>query len=186
MKKENYDEIRIKQIKCLKKRYEYYKFNVEYPVLDIGGGDGFFLESQGIKNAEIIDLTHLKNKNYKYISTDLTKKLPNLKKKYKTIFITEVLEHLHNPLYLLAQVYDLLDDGGTCYISIPYTKLYNRKHSLGEWDSGHVCRWQLKEILNQTKKLGFKSRVIQKRRRFKNTAFCFPHCWLVIGLKKII
>lgn len=163
-------------INNFKKRYEYCKFKVEYPVLDIGGGDGLFLESQGIEKALIIDGTKDKNPKYKYITRDITKKLPKLKGKFKTIFLTEVLEHIKNPLYLLAQVYDLLDDSGVCYIAIPHTEIGPEHH--------HVCRWKLNEIVSQTEKLGFLSKVIQKRRRFLGFGFWLPHCWLVLSLRK--
>jgi SAM-dependent methyltransferase len=166
----------LRAIQELKKRYRGYKFSVNYPVLDIGGGDGTFLESQDVKEAIILDATAEKNKRYLYIHADLTKQLPSLNKKFKTIFITEVLEHLENPLYLLAQVYDLLDNDGFCYISVPYTEIGPKHH--------HVCRWTKKEIINQTRKIGFVPKVIQQRRRFRGLGFWLPHCWLVLALKK--
>lgn len=158
----------------LRKRYENILFERKAPILDIGGGDGSFLRSQGIKSATIIEGCAHKNE-FKYIKADITKKLPTLKK-FKTIFITEVLEHLKNPLYLLAQVYDLLDEDGVCYISIPYTEIGENHH--------HVCRWTKNEIINQTKKLGFAPKVVQQRRRFNGLGFWLPHCWLVIKLTK--
>jgi SAM-dependent methyltransferase len=181
---EEYEKRRIRRIRGLRKKYENYKFKISSPLLDIGGGDGFFLESQKIEYSDILGFTEFKNKNYHYISSDLTKKLPKFNKKYKTIFIMEVLEHLRNPLYLLAQVYDLLEEKGVCYISIPYTNLNTGEHASGNWEKGHVCRWKKKEILDQLFKLGFKPRVIQQRRRFKNTAFWLPYCWLVLELRK--
>ena len=42
-----------KGIGSLKKRYENYIFKVRHPILDIGGGNGDFLESQKIENATI-------------------------------------------------------------------------------------------------------------------------------------
>lgn len=168
-----------KYVEELKKRYRNYKFYVREPVLDIGGGNGSFLESQNIKKAIVIEGGNYKSYGgIRYIKADITKKLPDLKKKFNTIFIMEVLEHIKNPLYLLAQVYDLLEEEGICYIAIPYTKISPEHH--------HVCRWKLKEILNQTRKLGFIPKVIQKRRRFKGLAFWAPHCWLVLALKKKI
>jgi hypothetical protein len=167
----------MNELEKLKKRYEFKKFKVSEPILDIGGGDGTFLRSQGIKVATIIEgCSPQKNTSYKYIKTDLTKKLPRLNKKYKTIFIMEVLEHLPNPLYLLSQVYDILDEEGMCYIAIPYTEIGENHH--------HINRWTKKEIMDQTKKLGFFPKVIQKRRRFKGLGFFLPHCWLVLSLKK--
>jgi len=165
-------------------RYEGYKFPINYPVLDIGGFDGSFLECVGATNGTIIDMTGKQNKNYNYITADFSKKLPEINTQFKTIFITEVLEHLRNPLYLMGQVYDLLDDNGSCFISVPYTELNTCKHSAGKWDLGHVSRWTLKEITQQMQKIGFKGEVIQTRRRFKNTAFWLPHCWIVLKLTK--
>jgi hypothetical protein len=168
------------KLKGLQKRYEFKKFKIEQPVLDIGGGDGTFLKSQGIKKATILEGCDApKSTKYEYVKADLTKKLPNLlsKTKWKTIFIMETLEHLPNPLYLLSQVYELLDKNGTCYISIPYTEIGPEHH--------HVNRWEKNEILNQTRKLGFYPKVIQSRRRFKGFGFLPPHCWLVLSLKKV-
>ena len=166
------------KVKVLKERYQNYKFHVKQPILDIGGANGDFLEFQGIKDATIIDLSvpEYPKFNFKYIKADVSKELPEIKKKYRTIFITEVLEHVKNPLYLLSQAYNLLENDGICYISIPYTEIGPDHH--------HVCRWTQKEILDQTKKLGFIPKVIQKRRRFMGLAFFLPHCWLVLALKK--
>lgn len=166
----------VKQIKDLQREYRNVKFNIQEPILDIGGGEGYFLESQGIKKATIIDATKNRNNLFNYINTDLTKKLPKITKKFNTIFIMETLEHIPNPLYLLGQVYDLLANDGRCYISIPYTPIGN--------GSEHVCRWTLKGITNQLNKLGFNVKVIERRRRFKNTAFYLPHCWLVLEIIK--
>ncbi len=164
------------KVAVLRERYENYKFNTPEPILDIGGGNGSFLKSQGINDAVIVEGGIYTNSQYKYIHADLTKKLPEFKQKFKTIFIMEVLEHLKNPLYLLSQVYDILDDKGVCYIAIPYTEIGVNHH--------HVCRWKLREIKNQLSKLGFVSRTIQKRRRFRGVGFFLPHCWLVLALKK--
>ena len=166
------------RIEQLKERYMYKLFKVTEPILDIGGGQGIFLESQGITKATILDFTTKKNPKFKYIFADITKKLPKFEENFETIFITETLEHLKNPLYLLSQVYDLLKVNGICYISIPYTEIGPEHH--------HVCRWTKKEILDQTRKLGFESKVIQSRRRFKGLGIWQPHAWLVLSLKKEI
>jgi 2-polyprenyl-3-methyl-5-hydroxy-6-metoxy-1,4-benzoquinol methylase len=164
-------------------RYNGIFFDIKGDILDVGGGPGTFMKFLGIKKATIVDLVGknvLIDKNYKFIKRDLSKLL-NLKKKYQTIFVMETLEHLYNPLYLMAQVYDILGEGGKCYISVPYTKLEpHRERGLGS----HVSRWKKKELVDQLKKLGFRGRILQKRRRFKNTAFWLPHCWLVMELEK--
>lgn len=169
-----------------KNLYKNLKFKVDEPVLEIGGGAGTFLKYNNIKNATIIDLGGKDSlvEKYDFIEVDITKKLPDLKRKFKTIFVMETLEHIKNPLYLMAQVYDLLDNEGACYIAVPYTPLDLKRERQENLFNCHVCRWKLKELIDQMQKLGFLVRVVQKRRRFKNTAFYLPHCWIVLKLKK--
>lgn len=166
--------------------YKDLKFDVEKPILEIGGGSGTFLKYIGVDEATIIDIGGRESlvNNYNFIGGDITKKLPNFGRTFKTIFVMEVLEHIKNPIYLMAQVYDLLGDGGKCYISVPYTPLdLKRREDINPFNC-HVCRWKLKEIIDQMNKLGFLVSVAQKRRRFKNTAFYLPHCWIVLKLRK--
>jgi 2-polyprenyl-3-methyl-5-hydroxy-6-metoxy-1,4-benzoquinol methylase len=182
----------LKSLKSKGLKYKGVNFVIKGPILDIGGGPGIFLENLRVKKADIIDLTSNQNPKYNYIQVDISKKFPKLPyKKYETIFAMEILEHLRNPLYLMAQVYNLLDDKGTCYVAVPYTSLLSKKEVgkkwlTGSWDNGHVSRWKLKEIKSQMEKVGFKVKVLKKRRRFKNTAFWLPHCWIVLELEKRI
>ena len=166
--------------------YKNLEFEVNEPVLEVGGGAGTFLRYNKIKNAVIIDIAGEESLvgNYKFIKSDITLKLPLLKKKFKTIFIMEVLEHIKNPLYLMAQVYDLLSDDGVAYIAVPYTPLDTDRTGKKNPFECHVCRWKKNELIGQMQKLGFRAKTIQQRRRFKNTAFYLPHCWLVLALKK--
>ena len=179
-----------KQSRQTKNREAYYSrlypvvFDIRQPVLDIGGGNGSFLTYRGIFEADILDLAGSKSLlygNYNFIEADLTKKLPELKKKYKTIFIMETLEHLKNPLYLLAQAKDYLADDGCIYISVPYTKLNAPEDNAL---NVHVCRWTDKELEDQCQKLGYKTEWVVRRRRFKGMAFWLPHCFLILKLTK--
>ena len=166
--------------------YKNLKFEADKPILEIGGGAGTFLKYNGIEDATIIDLGGKDSLvgRYNFIEADITKKLPLLNKKFKTIFVMETLEHIKNPLYLMAQVYDLLDNSGSCYVAVPYTPLDPERKGDKNPFNCHVCRWELKELIDQMQKLGFLVSVVQKRRRFKNTAFYLPHCWIVLALKK--
>jgi len=156
--------------------YSGVNFEIENPVLDIGGNDGHFLNYYNVKKGTIYDYYFQKKfPYYDYVKVDVSKGIPK-DKKFKTIFIMELLEHIENPLYLLSDVYDVLQDDGICYISIPYTKIGHGHH--------HVRRWTRKEIIQQTENLGFTSEVIQSRRRFKGLGFFLPHCWLVLKLTK--
>lgn len=169
--------------KEFKQKYGRFKFKINYPVLDIGGADGSLLEHLNVFNATIIDLTDNQNPKYDYIKANIAKKLPAIETKFKTILLTETLEHLKNPLYLMAQVFDLLHNEGFCYISVPYTELNYNDSSL-EWDLAHVSRWKLKDIIDQMKKLGFNVKVVQKHRRYKGFGFWKPHGWIVLELNK--
>ena len=173
----------MRDLNIIDKKYKGLRFPVKYPVLDIGGGDGAFLKYNEVKDATIIGFSEDKHPDYKYIETDITKELPKLNKKFKTIFLMETLEHIKNPLYLMAQVYDLLDKEGTCYISVPYTKLYPKRKEKNKYQN-HLVRWKKKELIDDMVNLGFNVKVLQQRRRFKNTAFWLPHCWVVLKLNK--
>ena len=166
--------------------YKDLRFNIREPILDIGGGAGTFLKYLKINNATILDMGGEDSivGNYNFINANITKKLPRLDKKFKTIFAMETLEHIKNPLYLMAQVYDILEDTGICYIAVPYTPLDVKREKQENSFNCHVCRWKLKGIVDQMQKLGFLVNIVQKRRRFKNTAFYLPHCWIVLALKK--
>jgi len=164
------------------KFYANIHFEVKEPILEIGGGAGTFLKYLNIKKATILDLAGKESLvgNFNFIKTDITKKI-SLDKKYKTIFLMEVLEHIKNPLYLMSQAHDLLEDDGICYIMVPYTKLdLKRKEGL----SSHVCRWRDYELKDQLEKVGFKVQFLMKRRRYLNTAFWLPHCILILKLTK--
>lgn len=172
-------------------KYKNINFKVKEPVLDIGGDDGAFLLSQNILNATIIGITdkskiiYEHKSSFNFIEYNLMKGV-KLNQKFKTIFLMEVLEHLPNPLYLMGDVYNLLEDDGIVYISIPYTRNsefgYDNPNRKGL--NQHVQRWTLKEIRNELERIGFKVKVLQKRRRFKGIAFWIPHCWLVLECKK--
>ncbi len=174
-------------MKNYKSRYNNIKFKIKEPILDIGGNDGSFLLYLGIKKAEIIDFTDKKNnvENFKFINSDLRKGI-KLNKKYKTIFLMEVLEHLPNPLYLMADVYDLLEDDGRIYISVPWTRNYNfgynpkKRKGFGR----HLSRWKLKELIKEMKRLGFKVKILKTKKRYKGLGFWLPHSWIVLELIK--
>lgn len=172
--------------KVYSQRYRGVRFKVTPPVLDIGGSGGSFLKHFGITDATIMDAAECKKHlvgNYNFIEADITKKLPDTGK-FRTVFIMEVLEHIKNPLYLMGQVYDLLEDDGICYIAVPYTRLDTERKGQKNPLNCHVSRWKLNELVGQMRKVGFSIRVLQSRRRFKNTAFFLPHCWIVLALKK--
>lgn len=173
------------------KLYDNVNFNIHKPILDIGGGCGSFLKYLKIEEATIMDLAGQESlmDSYQFIKADVSKKLPPTKLTYKTIFVMETLEHLDNPLYLMAQVYDLLDKDGKCYVAVPFTKL-NLQRTDGL--NSHVNRWFKKDLEVQLKNLGFKVKFINQRRWSKDKIYGLrvyvppplPHLYLVAELTK--
>lgn len=160
-------------------------FPYEEPILDIGGGNRNILLRLDIEKADVVDkIFNWKSEGFNYIYLNISKELNEIQKKYKTIFMFEVLEHFKNPLYVMSKVYDLLEDDGVCYVAVPYTPLYPKREDLGNKYNRHYSRWTKRELVNQMDKLGFKVNVIQQKRRFKNLGFWLPYCWLVVKLEK--
>lgn len=54
-----------------------------------------------------------------------------LTKKYETIILTEVLEHVIDPISILIKAHSLLTDDGLCYISVPVERTGTNSHVRG-------------------------------------------------------
>lgn len=163
-----------------KSKYNKIKFDLKQPIISIGEGQGWFLNWLKITKATIVDVCNYKKFfKYKFLKRDLDEKL-NIKKKFKTIFIMETLEHLINPIKLMKEVYDILDEDGKCYVSIPYTKIEKNSKTI----ISHKHKWKDFEIQNKLEEIGFKVKFLEKRRRFLGLGFWLPHCFLTMELKK--
>jgi 2-polyprenyl-3-methyl-5-hydroxy-6-metoxy-1,4-benzoquinol methylase len=107
-----------------------YKDKIDY-YLEMGGGHGLYI-SEAISllkkstRFDLIDIsptsieasrTLIDNNNVNYILSDIFKITPE--KKYDFITMGEVLEHVEDPVALLAQLGKMLKDGGSMFITTP-------------------------------------------------------------------
>lgn len=113
-------------------------------ILDIGSGRGDFVVAAAKLGGRVVGLERnkqyiketlakaKKNKVEVKIINALAEKLPFKTETFDLINISEVLEHVNDPLSVLKEVYRVLKKGGTVYLSIcnryglkdPHYKLY--------------------------------------------------------------
>jgi 2-polyprenyl-3-methyl-5-hydroxy-6-metoxy-1,4-benzoquinol methylase len=68
-------------------------------------------------------------------------------KKYDVIFCFEVLEHLQNPLWFMAQIKSILKDHGTLYMTTPYRKNYVWPEThFHEMSGDRIQKWLLSPL----------------------------------------
>jgi len=139
-----------------------------------------FVESSG-KCAEIgkenIKMNYIKN----YLGIKITQvdaqdfNFNILKGSYDTIFCFEILEHLQNPLWFMAQLKSILKHRGIIYLSMPCRpKLFWSKYHFFEMHPKHFQKW----ILNP-----LDLKIIKKKKIF----FSFDGIgWHLIGIRPLL
>lgn len=153
---------------------DYFKeLDVEMSILDVGCGDGFWLEvlrDLGFGNIYGVDLSmplllRAKSKGLKVAQCDALRLV--LRKTFDVIIMCDVLEHLTDPEVALRNVYDCLNENGRFYLSIPvyeslssrYMRLVKGKSRLQEaqeHDETHVHAFSRPSIESLLKRVGFK------------------------------
>ena len=157
------------------------RFNVILPILpqipkgrllDVGCSTGFFMliarrlgfDVYGMEASEkAIEIAS--NKFKLNVAKALTfEELPeDYRKPYKVITAFEVLEHVHEPLKFLKDIYSLLENDGFLILSCPpFYKFENtakgyRKYKwwYGDYPPNHVTRWKPWSLHYALKKVGF-------------------------------
>lgn len=151
-------------------------------VLDVGCGDGFFLEllrDLGFENLFGIDLSEpmlcrARKKNLR-VGKENIYELDG-KEEYNVILLMDVLEHLDRPKVGLKNLYNILKNGGILFLNIPgcdslakrcrrLVYLETRLEQMKNWDETHMGGYSKKEVINLLKGAGFK---ICKSRRISN------------------
>lgn len=119
------------------KRERLYRFLSNYYVgdnaLELGCGDGESTKNilNNFKNLDVVDGSKeqlkkikLMFKNIEIIHSYFEEFNPS--KKYNTIFMTHILEHLDSPEEILINAYKYLDDKGVVLISVPNALSFHR------------------------------------------------------------
>ncbi|OAV68870.1 3-demethylubiquinone-9 3-methyltransferase [Bacteroidales bacterium Barb4] len=102
-------------------------------ILEIGSGLGYMtysLRKDGYKNAVGLDIAHeavnkaIDELGSFYICADANKYAKENVKKYDVVFMTEVIEHIEDPLGFIQSLIPLLKDGGTLIMTTPNKSIY--------------------------------------------------------------
>jgi SAM-dependent methyltransferase len=105
----------------------------EANILEIGSGLGYTtyaLRKDGYCNAVGLDISQkavdeaTKEFGAFYICADAYKYAKETSRKYEVIFMTEVIEHIENPVELIKNLISLLAKGGTLVMTTPDKSIY--------------------------------------------------------------
>ncbi|GAB6182479.1 methyltransferase domain-containing protein [Thermodesulfovibrio hydrogeniphilus] len=140
--------------------------------LDVGAATGFFMlimrnlgyETYGMEASESAVKIGQEKFNLNIAHAVTFQELPDyMKKPYNIITAFEVLEHVHEPLNFLQEIFNLLEEGGILLLSCPpFYKFENISHGyrkfkwwFNDYPPHHVTRWKLWTLYYALKKVGF-------------------------------
>lgn len=102
--------------------HQYFKNRVN--ILDVGCATGEITEYLTGINYTGVDIDknnilEMKKRNLEVVEVDLSKQVPQIKKKFNAILMLDILEHLQNPAAVIENVKTLLEKDGVLVISLP-------------------------------------------------------------------
>ena len=141
-------------------------------ILDIGCGDGFWMEqlrNLGFENLVGMDMSNTsleraQQKNLNVFRSDA--EALAFQHEFDFVIMCDVLEHLPHPDRVLKRVRDALVPSGTLYITLPVCHSFRDKwrrflHSetrlkqSQQWDSTHVNAWNQQSLTALLERTGF-------------------------------
>ncbi|MDL1974330.1 MAG: class I SAM-dependent methyltransferase [Deltaproteobacteria bacterium] len=140
------------------------RYTFQAPILEIGCGTGEFLETLNkfkLHNGDLIDFNNdtiqhcrekcsLLNLHMNVYCTDLFDFASE--KKYNSIFMFEILEHIENDEAALEKVFALLNPQGLFLMSVPAKQsLFSDEDTF----QGHLRRYERNDLCNKLRKAGF-------------------------------
>jgi 2-polyprenyl-3-methyl-5-hydroxy-6-metoxy-1,4-benzoquinol methylase len=146
------------------------------PALELGCHEG---ESSRLLEKHFDDLTVVEasssaleiarsrgGKSVKYINS--TFEALNAERKYKSIFLINVLEHVEDSVLILTKIKTLLEPGGKFYVLVPNADApsrqiavqmglitFNNAVTQGEWDHGHRRTYSFDTLEADVRSAGF-------------------------------
>ena len=102
---------------------------LELPLLDLGSGRGLLLEEVGKRLGKLdrcygADISHqlcllCRQRVGVHVVQCDAQRLPFPSKRFRTLLCTEVLEHVLEPVWMFGEVRRVLEEGGSCHLSVP-------------------------------------------------------------------
>lgn len=140
------------------------KYTFESPILEIGCGTGEFLETLkkfNLRNGDLIDLNndtiqHCREK-CRLLKLDMNVYCTDFRdfdstKKYNSIFMFEILEHIENDEAALEKVFASLNPQGLFLMSVPAKQsLFSDEDTF----QGHLRRYERNDLCNKLQRAGF-------------------------------
>jgi len=154
-------------------------------VLDVGSGDGYFLQSlqnKGFKNVDFFAIEPNQKcfQKLKALGINTIESLQEVSERnFDLIILGETLEHISEPIPFLKSIMELVNNGGHIYIDVP-----ERDDTHKEILEPHVLFYSKKSILYLAEKMNLKN-VHVTSFGVKRGSFIFPKSLLHRGLCKI-
>ena len=141
-------------------------------LLDVGCSDGkisslFFEKGYDVYGVDISDkaLKKATKRGIKVTKADITKELPYSDAEFDTVFCGEVLEHILDPMFLLNEIFRVLEDKGSFVVTVPNISMLRNAFLIlvGSlpcyaciYDGPHVRDYCMKIVVEMLNKVGFR------------------------------
>ncbi len=135
-------------------RYSHIKDFIRPPsgkkVLDVGGGNGQFLEWLGVKKATVLDISksglkEARERGYRTVQADVQSRYPIPENSFDVVICFETIEHIDNPVAMLKHIKRCVKPGGYLILGVP---------NLPADGVHHKKRWYLGDALGAIKAAG--------------------------------
>lgn len=174
-----------------KRHKEFYYFlinriNKSQKILDIGCGSGnllYCLKNAGFKKVMGVDPYLDKTIKYKNGLVIEKKQLAELSGKWDFVMLNHAFEHMDNPLEVIKNIFNLLEDDGCCMINVPVVTSYAWKHYGTDWISLDAPRHFFLHAADSIKILAEQSGLVVDEIEYEHTA---PSLYLSEQYKKDI
>ena len=136
-----------------------HKFPPRGPLFDVGGGNGFVSKAIENRGYEVVlvepgrnGVINAKKRKVKNIVCATLEDIQVKKSSIPAVGVFDVVEHLPNDLSFLNMLYELLENDGKLYLTVP---AYNFLWSHEDVEAGHFNRYTIQSISRKLEKLNF-------------------------------